>query len=510
MFVFLVFSCCLAFAHGQRVCDSNLTEDSALLQRKMSDSARHGTWAYPRDWRSGRDLANVTNFPLMLWGKVGKKWLGLSFFSAVPVFGPDGNYIALLHEFTKDEPVQYFLETGKLALFCSGPKGSHRTKVRIVGNETTASYKMHLVFVCDWPQEDQHLERFEVSLDDGHGNYIGTVVAEQKNGLLQQYGTVACVRDVYPSKTTGLRLLPSWLEFHRLHGIDHFIIYTVNVDSEVLVDAYEPYIASGAASRVHFHQDAIGDLTHHQLHHLWAMADCLYRAKNHAKWLLPSIDIDEYFNMKGSRLFFQQSVPSDYLASAWDAIVKAKNMTNDQVHSIVIPSTYRFAPAEVDQVELRSVRRDPDRQPTLPKYVLNVKTTKTVFVHWVTSYENNTRALSIDEKIGVLHHYRKAPESYNVANPLSYKDESMLQYVPELERSMKNRFQVPDVTQFLHRFRAATEGEVLLPGMTGIEAKLAIGPRDREALATNDLKVLAWARSIWARPGIQLVSPPES
>ena len=209
----------------------------------MSDLERHGTWSYPRDWTTDRDLANVTEFPPIAWGTVDENEITLSFYSAVPVFGPDGNYIALLHKFENITPLQHFVESGKLTLFCSGPEGDHRTEVRILGNETDARFKNNLVFVCDWPEKDKHLER---------------LVVEQKNGLLQQYRTVACVRDVWPSETTGFRLLPTWLEFHHLHGIEHFIIYTINVDSEVLVDTYEPYIASGVASRVHFHQEDLG------------------------------------------------------------------------------------------------------------------------------------------------------------------------------------------------------------------------------------------------------------
>ena len=313
----------------------------------MSDFERHGTWAYPQDWRTSRDLANVTEFPPIVWGTVDETDVVLSFFSAVPVFGPDGNYIALLHLIDNRAPLQYLIETGKLALFCSGPQGSHRTEVRILGNETTAAYKIHLVFVCDWPEDDKHLERFEVSLENGDGKYLGTIVAEQKNGLLQQYHTVACVRDVYPSETAGLRLLPTWLEFHRLHGIDHFIIYTVNVDSEVLVDAYEPYVASGVASRVHFHHKAIGN---HGPDQSMQRCDCLYRAKNHATWLLATLDIDEFFNMKDGSFFDGGVVPKDYLSSSWDAIVKAQGFHRDQVHSINF-QVYRFAPAEADQVE---------------------------------------------------------------------------------------------------------------------------------------------------------------
>ena len=96
------------------------------------------------------------------------------------------------------------------------------------------------VFLCDWPEEEKDLERFEVFLDDGNGEQLGTIVAEQKNGLLQQHRTVACRRDVWPHEEFGLPHLPQWLEFHLLHGGEHVFISTVNLDSKVLVDLYEP------------------------------------------------------------------------------------------------------------------------------------------------------------------------------------------------------------------------------------------------------------------------------
>ena len=110
--------------------------------------------------------------------------------------------------------------------------------------------------------------------------------------------------------------------------------------------------------------DFAGDKDHHRLHHLFVMADCLYRAKNHATWLFPSIDIDEFFNMKDGSLFGTTEfnaegrarsssnpvVPSDYLGSSWDAIVKAKRMTRDEVHSISLP-IFRFRQWDGDQVE---------------------------------------------------------------------------------------------------------------------------------------------------------------
>ena len=174
----------------------------------------------------------------------------LNFYSAVPVFGPDGNYIALLHQFN-DGQLWNYSHRNFLSLYCSGPNRSHLSEVRVIGNETKAGYKLALVFMCDWPANEAHFETFEVFLEDGNGEHLGTVVAEQKPGLLGQYQTLACVRDVWPSKALGLRMLPQWIEFNLLHGVDHFIIYTVNVHAEFLPDLYEPYIQSGVATRVH-------------------------------------------------------------------------------------------------------------------------------------------------------------------------------------------------------------------------------------------------------------------
>eukprot|EP00435_Cladocopium_sp_Y103_P014819 s918_g3.t1 len=336
---------------GQRACDTSLTcDESALLQHDSAFRGRHGTWALPRDWKTHRDVANVSDFERITWGSVENQDVLLNFFSAIPVFGQDGNYIALLHGMGDGSQLRY-LETGELSLFCSGPGGSHRTKIRGLGNETNAGYKKHCVFLCDWPEEEKHLERFEVFLEDGHGTHLGIVVAQQKNGLLQQYRTAACLRDVWPDDEIGLRNLPQWMEFHHLHGVEHFLIYTINLDSEILVDLYEPYIKSGVATRVHFNKDVVGppEPFHIGIQDIF-MEDCLYRFKNHATWILPSIDIDEYINMKNGSVFEGGKVPEDFLGSSWDAIVKNSGLQTNEVHSIEF-NIYRFAQGQLGQVE---------------------------------------------------------------------------------------------------------------------------------------------------------------
>ena len=125
--------------------------------------------------------------------------------------------------------------------------------------------------------------------------------------------TVACIRDVWPNEKIGLRLLPQWMEFQLLHGVEHFLIYTVNLDSKILVDLYEPYIKSGVATWVHFNKEVEGDSQHfHDFLQPSLLEDYLSRFKTHATWILPSIDIDEYINMTDGNLFEGSRMREDY------------------------------------------------------------------------------------------------------------------------------------------------------------------------------------------------------
>ena len=506
----LLFSCFFNFLiYGGHACDTHACDSFQLLQRANAvRTERFGTWSLPRDWKTDRDIAYVSDFEPITWGSVENKSVQLNFFSAIPVFGKDGNYIALLHAFNGGLQLS-FLQTGKLSLFCSGPGGSHRTRVRGLGNEGGAVQKSHSVFLCDWPEEEKDLERFEVFFEDGDGKQLGTIVAEQKNGLLQQYRTVACIRDVWPDEDIGLRLLPQWMEFQLLHGVEHFLFYTVNLDSEILVDLYEPYIKSGVATRVHFNREVnevAGDpLGFHGPLQTPILEDCLYRFKNHATWILPSIDIDEYINMKDGNLFEGGQVPEDYVGSSWDAIVEKSGLQADGVHSIAF-NVYRFAQVQPGQVELSSVLREPILQPTCPKYVLNANNVNTLFVHWATTWKNGTQGLAVlDKDMLVLHHYRQ-PVAYGQEKsdtPLileaNITDASMQQYVPGLSKSLTARF-LEETPSFLSRLSAAKP--VPFP-TSSLNADLQTEGWMSHACA-------AWRRSLRDLQGIARLDPPSS
>ena len=125
-------------------CDGLELLQRGNAERAASRAGSRGTWTYPRDWKTDRDLANVSGFQRIHWAPGPHKNVDvvLDFFSAVPVFGKGGNYIALLHNVNFELAAWLtYLNTGEESLFCSGPKGSHRTKVRGLGHEMATAHK---------------------------------------------------------------------------------------------------------------------------------------------------------------------------------------------------------------------------------------------------------------------------------------------------------------------------------------------------------------------------------
>ena len=71
-------------------------------------------------------------------------------------------------------------------------------------------------------------------LEDGDGHELGRVTAAQNPSLLRHYGTVGCVRRLWNGDIAAVAIAPQWLEFHALHGVEHFLVYTA-CDSDKVV-----------------------------------------------------------------------------------------------------------------------------------------------------------------------------------------------------------------------------------------------------------------------------------
>ena len=394
-------------------CEEPKCEDSALIQM-----ARATMWTTPRD------LAIVSP-PVMM--KLDDT--ELQFVSVVPTFGPQENYITLiLGKLEKlAERAQHF--------FCSGPHGSHRVKLR-VGCENI--HDLYSILLCDWPKEEARIGEYEVFLEDANGKHIGQVKAKYQPSLLKQYGTMACVRNLYNdplANVSGLADFPQWLDYHRMHGVEHFIIYTTSDMSPALPELYQPYIDEGLVTRVHLDMPA-DKCWHSDAQQILLLNDCLYRAKGHAKWLMPSWDVDEYVRIKSG---------AQDMTSFLDSFGEAKTMLFQK---------YRFA-RTLAGLEISSNLYAQEVEIYTPKYIANVFASSAVDIHRVVCGEG--RAKTMNRRVASVNHYRHPNmRQFDLGQKEKSRDDSLLGEVPVLEKAMKTRYG-EEWRKFLDRVKRAPE-----------------------------------------------------
>ena len=366
-------------------------------------------------WKTTRDLATVsTSKPLQVNDK-----LFLRFLSAVPVFENQSSYIALIHNRT--DALQRYLSSNDL--FCTGPERSHRAKLRV-----SVSWRIFTIFRCDWPK-DYETGEYEVNLEDANGDFIGQVQVSSKPSLLRQYRTMACVRNLWndpAANVSGLRDFPQWLDYHHVHGIDHFIIYTTSDMSPALQEVYQPYIDEGLVTRVHLDEPAERCWCSTCMQQLLIANDCLYRAKGHARWLLPTLDVDEYLRVRSSE---------DVTAMLDE---QANLNANEMVNSVIFKK-YRFARRLTGDVEISSPRYSHVAEDKAMKYVVNVSLVKAVSIHHPVQAQG--MRIYLQPTVAAINHYRHPTWMETDAHSfVNYTDDSLLTKVPMLEETLKRRY----------------------------------------------------------------------
>eukprot|EP00913_Durusdinium_trenchii_P005722 g5338.t1 len=161
------------------------------------------------------------------------------------------------------------------------------------------------------------------------------------------------------------------------------------------------------------------------------MEDCLYRAKGHVQWLLPSLDLDEFLRPGNATQLAQLwGSASDYLRSVWDEIVRHEGKKTGKVRSISF-DLYRYQRAPPNQLEMFSEKRSPlNGGSPLPKYAANVRKVQSLWVHWPQVYEESTLDLRVNKRRAK----RKAAEELEASED---EDESDATGDEEVERRRK-------------------------------------------------------------------------
>jgi hypothetical protein len=91
--------------------------------------------------------------------------------------------------------------------------------------------------------------------------------------------------------------LKEWIEYHRMVGVDHFLLYN-DRSSDDWEKVLEPYIKTGLVEVIPWHKDA--DTPLFPTWQVMAYQDGLRRSKGNTKWLA-FIDVDEFILPKKNR-----------------------------------------------------------------------------------------------------------------------------------------------------------------------------------------------------------------
>lgn len=440
----LLFS--LAIAQGEQTIGSDCDADSFLQVNSVEETPQRpgGSWQSPADLAS---VPRPQRFSL-------KEKVDLTIISAIPTFGADGNHIALVPDpvlrggdHTASDALEAYLKQSPV--FCTGPGGAHKAQLQWT--------PAHTYLLCDWPKKDAQAVKFQVFLQDAKGKALGNLTVQHKP-LAKKYGTMACMRDIFvdtnPHHVSEVFSGPfkqfvEWLEFHHLHDVNHFLLYTFHGAEEAAKEVFTPYLRDGLASRVHFEHYPASVLVRQH----YVIRDCMFRAKNHADWLLPSVDVDEYIHITGSYIYPHGKVPQDYLKTAWDAIIKYKKEDSKKIQTIKFDRC-RFARGAPQQLDISSVWREGGLQEergshakALPKYACNVHLAMDPHIHSTKTLPGTS--LKAERNMAIANHYRSPKgkqEEYGekftqLPDPLaSVKDEALLPSVALVEEALRKRF----------------------------------------------------------------------
>jgi len=406
-----------ALVHEDCTASDHVQEETVILQVQKSLSSSAGT--------TSRDLATIPD-PGQLLNSTN---ILLHLLSVVPSFGDTFNFVAVLFQYNQET----WEALAGMDVFCSDATKSHRTKATVWGGERKGPAKhVSIVVQCEWPASQAHQSSFDILLD-GNGQELGQVHVPQSHiGMLGQYGTVACIPGLWNGDISAPSLIPQWMEFYLLHGVDHFLVYTSGITHAAVLEMYAPYIKAGVATRVHV--NTTGTYAHGDAHKRLIMNDCLYRMKNHAQWLMPSVDVDEYF-----RLAENNSV-GDYMRTAWDKIASEHAPT--LVNTISMARVRFDRPLSVfyDNLLVNTSFRFPVTW-SCPKYLVRPTLVTGVDIHYPISWENGTQ-IAIPMSQGFASHYRVVIRPADLAPKglVTVRDETLVADSPRIGLALENRF----------------------------------------------------------------------
>lgn len=221
-----------------------------------------------------------------------------------------------------------------------------------------------------------------------------------------------------------------------MNGVDQFLVYTMTGTDEMVMDVYKPYLNDGVATRIHL--EIPDRLSAYQAEGIstktWLANDCLYRMKNHAKWMSPTIDWDEYVRINQS-LHVQ-----DGPRASWDSVESnwKDHGNNLCVHSLSFGKIPFLRAQGTSAIQISSPMYCSSFNPC-PKYVVKPALVNSLSVHSPTSWVTGSVGLIVPHQLAVANHYRDDSFSNNPVN-FRLKDPVLVAQAEGVMEAIEARF----------------------------------------------------------------------
>jgi len=373
--------------------------------------------------RSTRTMAVVKPLPSLKMPD--GNWL--TFESAIPVlFEGKANYFAFLVKYEQ----KLWDKVNKNTLSCSGP--GFQGPMDRYGGEHELQGQKYIALLCRWPiPYSEKDDCFDIALHDS-GNELGSVQVchDQKLHMEDKfYKLAACVGPAWEEKqhseANGFVMMPQWLEYNLLHGIEHFLFYTTSESEDRHYDILKPYLEKGIATRIHLHTNDTDFSREGELQQLIAN-DCLYRMKHRTEWLIPTMDVDEYIRQTDGEYDFNSLVPEQL----------GVHIKGSMIHSLMF-GRYTFRhPEDPKDFQLTSIYREKELANAMPKFVVKPDLVYALYTHWPTSWSGESYPLGLPADSLVAHHYRTTNK-----DSTTEKDKALYRQHKVLWNQLESRFQ---------------------------------------------------------------------
>mmetsp|Transcript_84177 Transcript_84177/g.234714 ORF Transcript_84177/g.234714 Transcript_84177/m.234714 type:complete len:502 (-) Transcript_84177:95-1600(-) len=312
----------------------------------------------------------------------------------------------------------------------------YTSDVHMYGHETQAAYPPVIVWTCHVPPDDDapgvcHAARLQPQGGDPSTESVEACDDDRTTTEADgSHDLAACVPIPYEDPEnmaqSGFVQLPQWLEYNTMHGVGHFLAYLLADNPEHrnrTLTIMQPFLEAGLASVVEV--EGFGDPADWVHYHSILANDCMYRMKGRTRWLMATVDLDEYLH-----------IPDH------PDITEGLDEIGDHCETPLSAVSFRryqyVLPEEARTLQLTSVDREDHFAPLCPKYILRPEQVHALFIHWPTSMEAGFENVFASDVWAA--HYRLTNERVKSDNLTMERDDTLEGEAATLERRLLARY----------------------------------------------------------------------